>query len=164
MRFRKTAIAIIVNDNKILFIKRDNIPTIAEPDKWQLPGGHLEEGETPIKALKRELVEEVSYSPKKIHYIGSLKNKVREVSIFWSYVDKNEIERFKLGPLEGQEIKFMTVEDALNKRLTSNVKLYLSSYKDIIKKHLYDKTTPDIDELKQNTKFIRLLFLKLFNL
>ncbi|KKQ46212.1 MAG: hypothetical protein US62_C0004G0025, partial [Candidatus Woesebacteria bacterium GW2011_GWA1_37_8] len=70
----------------------------------------------------------------------------------------------KLGPLEGQEIKFMTVEDALNKRLTSNVKLYLSSYKDIIKKHLYDKTTPDIDELKQNTKFIRLLFLKLFNL
>ncbi|KKQ45420.1 MAG: NUDIX hydrolase, partial [Candidatus Woesebacteria bacterium GW2011_GWA1_37_8] len=92
MRFRKTAIAIIVNDNKILFIKRDNIPTIAEPDKWQLPGGHLEEGETPIKALKRELVEEVSYSPKKIHYIGSLKNKVREVSIFWSYVDKNEAE------------------------------------------------------------------------
>lgn len=163
MRFRRTATAIIVKEDKILFFKRDNIPTIAEPDKWQLPGGHLEEGETPIEALNRELIEEVSYSPKKIHYVGNLKNKVREVNIFWSYVDAKEANKFKLGELEGQEIKFMTVEEALSQKLTTNVRFYLSSYKHVIKKHLKDKTIPHINELRQNTSLIKLLYIKLFN-
>ncbi|KKQ73746.1 MAG: hypothetical protein US96_C0054G0008 [Candidatus Woesebacteria bacterium GW2011_GWB1_38_5b] len=157
MRFRKTATAIIVHDNKILFFKRDNISTISEPNRWQLPGGHLEEGETPLEALKRELVEEVSYSPKKIHYIGGLKNEFREVNIFWSYVDTNESKRFKLREFEGQEIRFMTVEQALSKKLTKNVRFYLSSYKDILEKHLRNKTIPNIKELKQNINLIKLL-------
>ena len=150
MRFRKTATAIIVKNDKILFFKRDNIPTIADPDRWQLPGGHLEKGETPIKAITRELIEEVSYSPKKIHYVGSLKNKVREVNVFWAYVDTKEAKNFSLGDSEGQEIKFMTVNESLNQKLTSNVRFYISSYKDIIKKHLKNKTIPKIDELKRN--------------
>lgn len=163
MRFRKTATAIIINDNKILLFRRDNIPTIAEPDRWQLPGGHLEDGETPVEALRRELVEEVSYSPKNIQFIGSLKNKVREVNVFWSYVDSKEAKKFKLGKTEGQAIKFMSIEEALNKNLTTNVKFYLTCYKKIISEHMENKTVPKIEDLRRSTSFIKLLQLKLLS-
>ena len=158
---RKTSTAIIVCDKKILFLKRDNMPTIVEPDRWQLPGGHIENGENPIRALKRELVEEVSYVPKRINYIGSLKNRTRKVNIFWSYVDAKEYKKFKLGEPEGQEIKFMTIKQALSKKLTKNVRFYLSSYGSILKRHIANKTIPKIEELKKNTSLLKLLYFKL---
>lgn len=146
MKTRKTATAIIVRDNKILFFKRDNIPTIAEPNKWQLPGGHIENGETPIVALKRELIEEVSYAPSNLIYIGKIKDSTKEVNIYWGYVGEKEAKKFKLGEFEGQAIKFMSVDEALEQELTQNVKFYLTAYKDVLVNHLESKTTPRIEE------------------
>ena len=42
---------------------RDNIPNIVYPGYWGLFGGHLEPGETPDVAVKRELLEEIDYIP-----------------------------------------------------------------------------------------------------
>lgn len=61
---KKTVVAIICNGNKLLFLQRDDIPSISNPNKWQFPGGHIEKGENPQAAIKRELLEEVSYVPK----------------------------------------------------------------------------------------------------
>lgn len=55
----KNAIAIIVNkDNKILLLKRSNEPKQWMPGKWSLVGGGLEKGESPEKAVEREIKEE----------------------------------------------------------------------------------------------------------
>lgn len=55
------ALAILTRDGKFLMQLRDNIPSIAYPGVWGLFGGHLEPGEDPKAALKRELAEEINY-------------------------------------------------------------------------------------------------------
>jgi len=39
--------AIVCRKGKILLILRDNVPTIAYPNKWNLPGGGIEDNEAP---------------------------------------------------------------------------------------------------------------------
>jgi mutator protein MutT len=57
---RKNAIAVIVNDdNKILLLKRADMKDIWMPGKWALVGGMIEKGETPQKAVEREINEEI---------------------------------------------------------------------------------------------------------
>jgi 8-oxo-dGTP pyrophosphatase MutT (NUDIX family) len=56
---KKNAVAIIVNeDNKILLLKRADDSKIWMPNKWALVGGGIEKGESPEKAIKREILEE----------------------------------------------------------------------------------------------------------
>jgi len=59
----EVAIAILYRQNQFLMQLRDNIPGILYPGYWGLFGGHIEPGEDPETALKRELMEEIGYSP-----------------------------------------------------------------------------------------------------
>lgn len=143
---RRTATAVICFNDKIFFFQRDNIPTIPDPGKWQMPGGYVEENETPDEAVRRELIEEASYCPRQLTLIGTRKTDVVETSVYWSYVSEKEISNFKLGEDEGQDIKFMTIDEALTLDLTNPVKYYLQSFGKIISKHLADRTIPTAAE------------------
>lgn len=55
------AVVILYQNNKFLMQLRDNIPNIISPGCWGLFGGHLEPGETPEKAVQREVKEEINY-------------------------------------------------------------------------------------------------------
>lgn len=65
------AIAIIYQDGKYLMQLRDDLPTIAYPGVWAFFGGHIEPGEEPEIALKRELREEINYSAPVLTKFGS---------------------------------------------------------------------------------------------
>lgn len=69
LRFDNAVAAIIVvDDGRYLMQLRDDKPGIFYPGHWGLFGGAVEPGEEPVEALKRELIEELEFSPKNIRY------------------------------------------------------------------------------------------------
>ena len=66
------AMAIIEQDGKYLMQLRDDIPSIVYPGVWGFFGGHIETGESPEVALKRELIEEINYSAPSLTKFSSI--------------------------------------------------------------------------------------------
>ena len=58
----EVAIAMIECDGRWLLQLRDDIEGILYPGQWALFGGHLDPGETPEVALRRELEEEINWA------------------------------------------------------------------------------------------------------
>lgn len=58
------AVAMIYNGDKILFVKR-SLDDNFHPGTWSLPGGGVEEGESPTEAVVREVKEELNLQLKK---------------------------------------------------------------------------------------------------
>ncbi|MEB3161233.1 MAG: NUDIX hydrolase [Synechocystis sp.] len=57
----EVALAILYQGDRFLLQLRDDIPTILYPGCWALFGGHLEQGESPLQAVKREIWEEIGF-------------------------------------------------------------------------------------------------------
>ena len=73
------AYGLLINDDKILLIKKNGGPY---DGKLDLPGGTIEFGETPADALKRELQEEVGILVKEYELFDA-----NSVSFNWQYED-----------------------------------------------------------------------------
>ncbi|MGR3468422.1 MAG: NUDIX hydrolase [Shimia sp.] len=56
--FDGAKVALFIGD-KLLVIRRDDIPTITWPDYWDFPGGGREGAEAPEETVRRETHEEV---------------------------------------------------------------------------------------------------------
>ena len=48
------------------------MPSLKGANKWSIPGGGLEKGETHMQGLLRELKEEINIIPSDIEYLGSI--------------------------------------------------------------------------------------------
>ncbi|ESA35791.1 nudix hydrolase [Leptolyngbya sp. Heron Island J] len=59
----EVAIAIIHQNDQFLMQLRDDFPNILFPGHWGFFGGHLEPGEDPETGVRRELYEEICYTP-----------------------------------------------------------------------------------------------------
>ncbi|TCD48450.1 NUDIX hydrolase [Chlorobium sp. N1] len=58
---RHTGSSIIIHDGRgsVLLFLRDDKKEIPYPGMWDLPGGHVEAGETPYRCIVREMMEEI---------------------------------------------------------------------------------------------------------
>ncbi|MDE5071121.1 MAG: NUDIX hydrolase [Trichodesmium sp. St5_bin8] len=104
------AIASLYREEKFLLQLRDDIPGIAHPGQWAFFGGHIEPGEIPQVAIKRELVEEIGYKPDLIWEFGVYydTNVVRHVFYAPLTVELKDLvlgEGWDMGLLTPTEIK-----------------------------------------------------------
>lgn len=93
---------ILLNDrHEVLLQLRDDIPTIAFPNRWCLPGGYIEEGETPEQCIRREMNEELGLDLKAVRFIGAVDRSYGTENTFWTEANF-EAETIDLA--EGQRI------------------------------------------------------------
>lgn len=75
----KVTAAILIKDDKLLIAKRKPNDKLA--NKWEFPGGKIEDGETPEQCLKREMKEEFDINVSVDEYLGSSIYQYSHVSI-----------------------------------------------------------------------------------
>jgi 8-oxo-dGTP pyrophosphatase MutT (NUDIX family) len=63
---------ITTSDGRYLLQHRDDLPQIWYPDHWGLFGGGIDAGESSEEALRRELMEEIGFSPRALHFFTQL--------------------------------------------------------------------------------------------
>jgi len=108
---RHGASIIFVNTrNEVLLFLRDAKPSIPYPGMWDVPGGHVEPGETPRDCIVREMREELGVDLEgfRLFCIREFADRIEHT--FWKHSDL-EIETIKLT--EGQCLKWFSHEMVL---------------------------------------------------
>ncbi|MFH0892177.1 MAG: NUDIX domain-containing protein [Candidatus Falkowbacteria bacterium] len=136
--------AFIINskDNKFLLVLRDNVPNIPNPNCWSLLGGGIEQGEKPVDALKREILEETNieiYNIKQIDTIDVLltvNDKQYTVTgyIFFAHTDA-KLSDIKI--YEGQKVGYFTYDEIKNmKNIAPGALSLIEKYEKLFKSRI----------------------------
>jgi 8-oxo-dGTP diphosphatase len=120
-------IILINSKDQILLILRDNVPTIPYPNTWDLPGGHLEEGETPEQAIRREMIEELELDLGEITLFREYHHEAFDEYVFLKKINLNP----DTLPLhEGQRIAYFNQDEVFQLPLAYSYRLVLKDFFD----------------------------------
>ncbi|WP_337871917.1 NUDIX domain-containing protein [Ignavibacterium sp.] len=126
-------IIFINSNNQILLLLRDDLPNIPFPNQWDIPGGKIEENETPQAAIRREMKEELgldNLSDFKLFKIYKSENLTD--FIFWKHFDLN-IDQIILN--EGQKIQYFSLDETRKMKLAFNYNQVIEDFfKEIVNK------------------------------
>jgi len=114
MKRKGASIIFVNNKQQILLFLRDNIPDIPYPNMWDVPGGHVENFETPEKCIVREVKEEMNLTLDEFELFSKIEFEDRIEYTFWAGVDF-DIDEIKLT--EGQKLKWFTKDEAKQTQL-----------------------------------------------
>lgn len=106
---KKVAGIVLFKENKILLqLRTDDAPTY--PSKWSFFGGGIEEGETPIEAVKRECFEELCYKLENPELI--ITEQISNKGTVYLFMEKYNPEQ-KLEQKEGKDMAWFTINEAI---------------------------------------------------
>jgi 8-oxo-dGTP diphosphatase len=109
MKRQGCSILFVNEQRQILLFLRDDLPHIPYPNTWDVPGGHVEEGETAAQCIVREMKEEMGYDLEGLQIFSVKEFSDRVEHTFWKSADLN-IDEISLQ--EGQCLKWFSEEEA----------------------------------------------------
>jgi 8-oxo-dGTP diphosphatase len=114
---RKGCSIIFVNDRKrILLFLRDDTSGIPYPNMWDIPGGHVENSETPEQCIVREMKEEMDLDIEGFHLFSVTEFPARTEYTFWK---KANLDIDKIQLTEGKRLKWFSECDTKSTELAS---------------------------------------------
>jgi 8-oxo-dGTP diphosphatase len=125
MKRKGCSIIFINHRDEILLFLRDDSPLIPYPNMWDVPGGHVEKGETPEQCIVREMKEEMDLDLEGFHLFSRTEFDDRMEYAFWKRADLN-IHKIRL--MEGQRLKWFTGPEAMETRLAYGFNEIIESF------------------------------------
>jgi len=107
---RKGCSILFVNDlHRVLLFQRDDRPDIPFPNQWDVPGGHVEIGETPEECIVREMKEEMGLDLDgfRLFCVRNFKDRIE-----YTYWKRAALNIDEITLTEGQRLQWFTREES----------------------------------------------------
>jgi 8-oxo-dGTP diphosphatase len=105
MKPKGTSLIFINDREQVLLLLRDDNPRIPYANMWDLPGGHVEEGESPQECICREMKEELGLDLEGVVPFSVVEFEDRTEYVFWKGMNL-AIDGIKLT--EGQRLRWFS--------------------------------------------------------
>ena len=129
---RRVAVVFLVDPQGRILMQHRDANAHVSPNQWGLPGGKIEDGETPDEAARREVLEETGLSVSKVEHLWSgtrpsVSNPdgLVEMHVFCAPTDARQ-DDVVLG--EGQAMVFLTPDEARGRDLGITAQLVLPRF------------------------------------
>jgi len=129
---RRVAVVFLVDPQGRILMQHRDANAHVSPNQWGLPGGKIEDGETPDEAARREVLEETGLSVSKVEHLWSgtrpsVSNPdgLVEMHVFCAPTDARQ-DDVVLG--EGQAMVFLTPEEAFARELGPTAEVLLPTF------------------------------------
>lgn len=103
-----SSIIFLNRHRQVLLVLRDDIPTIPYPNHWDLPGGHVEAGETPEACIVREMQEEIGLDLQGFGLFAVHELADRTEYTFWKSI---ELDIGAITLTEGQRLRWFDEDE-----------------------------------------------------
>ena len=129
MKPRGTSLIFFNDREQVLLFLRDDKPGIPCPNMWDLPGGHVEAGETPRECILREMREEIGRDIEGIEPFSVVEFEDRTEYVFWKRMNL-DVDGIRLT--EGQRLRWFSRDEVEGTPLAFGFNAILASfYRDV---------------------------------